>query len=183
MTSSTAPFRAETLARPEERVPAMTVDVPASWVPTPPSNAVISGFMDEGELSPAYRTNIVVTAAGLPADADLEAWQATLREQQRATLPDLQILDDRRLPLPDPDAGAGAGAGTETWYHSSVMTDQNGATVLTRRWSRIVPGLGITLTLTTLPLLDAEHGVLFDAIAASWAVAGIDAEEATDDHA
>lgn len=183
MTSSTTPFRTETLARPEERVPAMTVDVPASWVPTPPSNAVISGFMDEGELSPAYRTNIVVTAAGLPEDADLEAWQATLRDQQRATLPDLQILDDRRLPVPDQDAGADAGAGAETWYHSSAMTDQNGATVLTRRWSRIVPGLGITLTLTTLPLLDAEHGVLFDAIAASWAVAGTDAEEATDDHA
>ena len=183
MTRSTTPFRTETLARPEERVPAMTVDVPASWVPTPPSNAVISGFMDEGELSPAYRTNIVVTAAGLPEDADLEAWQATLRDQQRATLPDLQILDDRRLPVPDQDAGAGAGAGAETWYHSSAMTDQNGATVLTRRWSRIVPGLGITLTLTTLPLLDAEHGVLFDAIAASWAVAGTDAEEATDDHA
>lgn len=177
MMSSTTPFRTETLARPVQTVPPMLVDVPDTWVPTPPTNSVISGFMDEGDLSPAYRSNIVVTGTELPAEIGLEAWQTTVRDRQLAALPDLQVLEDRRLPAREEDSHS------EQWYHCSTMTDQNGATVLTRRWNRLVPGLGITLTLTTLPLLDAEHSALFDAIAASWTFAGTATQEATDDRA
>lgn len=177
MTSSIPPFRTETLARPTEVIPSMTVDVPTDWVPTPPTDAVISGFLDDGGISTAYRSNIVFTASALPADAELEAWQVTLRRQQLASLPDLHILDDRRLQESAEDPSG------DQWYFCSTMTDRSGATVLTRRWNRMLPELGLTLTLTTLPLLDAEHGEMFDAIAASWTLAAAATTEATDDHA
>lgn len=177
MTSTTVPFRTEVLPRPDSRVPSMTVDVPVAWAPTAATDAVLAGFMDDGSLSPAYGTNIVVTGTALPEGIGLEGWQITARDRQLAALPDLQVLDDRRIPAPEGDASA------EQWYHCSAMTDQHGATVLTRRWNRLVPGLGLTLTLTTLPLLDAEHAALFDAIASSWTITEPTTEESADDHA
>lgn len=177
MPSTTTPLRTEVLPRPDSLVPPMAVDVPATWVPTPATDAVLAGFMDDGTLSPAYGTNIVLTGAALPEGIGLEDWQITVRDRQLSALPDLQVLDDRRLPALGGDTSA------EQWYHCSVMTDRHGATVLTRRWNRLVPGLGLTLTLTTLPLLDAEHGDLFDAIAASWTITEPTTEERADDHA
>jgi len=177
MTSTTTTFRTEVLPRPDSLVPPMTVDVPVTWAPIPATDALLAGFMDDGSLSPAYGTNIVVTGTALPESIGLEDWQVTARDRQLAVLPDLQVLDDRRLPAADGDTSA------EQWYHSSVMTDQHGATVLTRRWNRLVPGLGLTLTLTTLPLIEAEHGALFDTIAGSWTITEPTTEESADDHA
>ncbi len=138
----------------------MSLTLPASWVEVTEEMRAeaLAVFSDDRTLSPAIATNAVVLSQELPADFDLRTWQSEARARQLASLPDLQVLEDRAL---ERDR-------TPTWYRSSVMTDQGGTTVLTRQWSRLVNHRGLTLTLTTLPMIDAVHGDLLDSIAGSW---------------
>lgn len=142
--------------------PPMTLHVPENW--QAPDELIQPGllavFTDGRSLSPAGETNIVLISQQLPEDFDLHTWQVEARARQLASLPDLQVLDDRAI-----DAG-----GVERWYRASVMTDASGSTVLTRQWSQLLGNQGVTLTLTTLPTIDAMHAELFDDIAASWVI-------------
>lgn len=156
MTTAT---RTVTVQDPESTVPPMALDLPAGWVEVADAGPVLGAFSDARSLDPGIASNATLTAVPLAAGTDLEAWQSVVREEQLSTLPDLQVIEDRRLDTDD---------GTAQWHGSSVMTDPNGATLLVRRWSRVVPGIGLTLTLTTLPTVDARHGELFDGLAASW---------------
>lgn len=138
----------------------MSLTFPASWVEVTEDlrEEVLAVFSDDRTLSPAVATNAVVIGQELPPDFELRTWQSEARARQLASLPDLQVLEDRALD----------GESLPTWYRSSVMTDQGGTTVLTRQWSRLVDQRGLTLTLTTLPMVDALHADLLDAIAESW---------------
>lgn len=158
----------------EGAVPRMTLQIPETWTEVSDAGPVLGAWSDDRSLSPGIATNVVLTALELPEDVDLLEWQRGTRAIQLSSLPDLQVLDDRQLD---------DGHGTEQWYASSVMTDQHGVTVLTRRWSRRAPGFGLTLTVTTLPLVDAEHSDVLDAIAESWTVEADSENGAPDDHA
>lgn len=138
----------------------MSLTLPESWVAVTEDlrEEVLAVFSDDRTLSPAIATNAVVIGQELPPDFDLRTWQSEARARQLASLPDLQVLEDRALD----------GEGLPTWYRSSVMTDQGGTTVLTRQWSRLVDQRGLTLTLTTVPMVDALHADLLDDIAESW---------------
>jgi len=153
--------RTVTVQDSEGYAPRMTLEIPGAWSEVSDAGPVLAAYSDDRSLSPAIASNVVLSALTLTEDLDLATWQGAVREVQMSTLPDLQVIDDRPVVGPD---------GTEQWYTSSVMTDQNGATVLTRRWNRVVRDRGITLTLTTVPMVDAQHADLFDAIAASWRV-------------
>lgn len=166
--------RTVTIGVPDGPVPSMALDLPAGWSEAPSPDAALAVFSDGRSLHPGIETNAVLTAVQLPEGTRLGGWQTLTRDTQLAALPDLQVLDDRVLD---------EGEESEQWYTASVMTDEHGVTVLTRRWSRLLPGLGLTLTLTTLPLVDAEHADALDALAASWTVAAPRPEEASDDHA
>lgn len=155
--------RTVTVQDSEGYAPRMTLDLPDAWSEVADAGPVLAAYSDGRSLSPAIASNVVLTALTLTDGQELATWQGAVREVQMSTLPDLQVLDDRPVVGTD---------GSEQWYTSSVMTDQNGATVLTRRWNRIVAERGITLTLTTVPMVDAQHADLFDAIAASWRVIG-----------
>ncbi|WP_114853641.1 DcrB-related protein [Brachybacterium sp. YJGR34] len=152
----------------------MALDLPASWSAIPEPGPVLAAFSDGRALSPGIATTAVITADPLPEGTALEPWQQAVRTAQLTSLPDLQVLDDRRLDAVD---------GSAQWYCASVMTDQNGVTVLTRRFCRTVPGLGLTLTLTTLPLVDAQHADRLDAIAESWRLSAPAEDGADDDQA
>lgn len=138
---------------------ASTLELPEQWRALPVPDSALAAFSDGRSLSRAIETNLVVTATTLPEDATLRSWQSSVRADRLAALPDLQILDERARTAAD---------GCELWHSSSVMTDAQQVTVLVRRWSRITGGLGLTLTLTTLPLVDAAHGERLDRIAESW---------------
>lgn len=147
-------------ARPDRPGTATTLELPATWSAVDAPAPALAAFSDGRSLSPAIETNIVLTAADPVPGGTLASWQAAVREERLATLPDLQILEERSVP------GAGGG---ELWHTSSVLTDPQGVTLLVRSWSLVHEGTGLTLTLTTLPLVDAEHGAELDRIAATWA--------------
>lgn len=156
MTSDT---RVVTVQDPDATLAPMTLELPAGWSEVPDPGPVLAAYSDDRSLDPGIASNIVLSAVALAGDTDLETWQSAVRQDQLATLPDLQLLEDRRLDAED---------GTAQWYASSVMTDPGGATVLVRRWSRTESGVGLTLTLTTLPTADARHAETLDALADSW---------------
>lgn len=151
--------RVVTVQDPDAALPPMSLELPSQWSAIPAPGPTLAAFSDGRSLHPGIASNVVLTAVPLAEGADLESWQGAVRQEQLSTLPDLQLLEDRRL-----DAERGAAQ----WYAASVMTDPNGATVLVRRWSLVTSGLGLTLTLTTLPIADARHAETFDAIAGSW---------------
>ncbi|HEX7353154.1 hypothetical protein [Brachybacterium sp.] len=165
--------RTATIGVPDGPIRSMALDLPAGWSEVPSPDAVLAAFSDGRSLNPGIETNAVLTAVQLPEGTRLRGWQTLIRDTQLAALPDLQVLDDRALDEGDE---------SEQWYTATVMTDEHGVTILTRRWSRLLPGLGVTLTLTTLPLVDAEHGKALDALAASWAVTAPSPEETSNDH-
>lgn len=158
----------------EVDAPASALELPETWSAGSDPGPALAVFSDSRTLSPAIETNLVLTAAALTEGTTVASWQAEVRAERLATLPDLQILDERATTAADGDA---------LWYSSSVMTDPQGVTVLTRRWSRVTEGTGLTLTLTTLPLIDLQHAETLDAIAASWTLEAAAAKETPDAHA
>jgi len=166
--------RTVTVQDPEGYAPRMSLTLPGTWGEVPDAGPVLAAYSDGRALSPAIATNVVLTAMTVPVGQDLEDWQGAVRAAQMSTLPDLQVLDDRRLDAAD---------GSTQWYTASVMTDQSGVSVLTRRWSRVVGERGLTLTLTTVPMVDAQHAELLDAVAASWTVDAPATDGALVDHA
>lgn len=166
--------RTVTVQDPEGRAPRMSLTLPGTWGEVPDAGPVLAAYSDGRALSPSIATNVVLTAMTVPEGQDLEDWQGAVRAAQMSTLPDLQVLDDRRLDAAD---------GSTQWYTASVMTDQSGVSVLTRRWSRVVGERGLTLTLTTVPMVDAQHAELLDAVAASWTVDAPATDGALVDHA
>lgn len=153
---------------------ASTLDLPDTWAEVPAPEAALAVLTDGRTLSLAIETNIVLTASPLENGATLASWQADVRAERLSMLPDLQILDAR------PVTGA---INDELWYTSSVLTDPQGVTLSVRSWSRVQASTGLTLTLTTLPLVDVEHGAELDRIAASWTPAEPAAERTPDDDA
>lgn len=149
----------------------MTLDVPETWRAVPDPGPALAGFTDSRALSPAVETNLVLTASALPEGATLTSWQEAVTAQRIAALPDLQVLDERDTRTAEGDV---------LRYSSGVMTDPHGVTLLSRRWSRVAGAAGLTLTLTTLPLVDVEHAALLDAIAASWTLVAAPAKETPD---
>lgn len=139
----------------------VSLEVPQHWsapgLPDDLPPEVLEVLTDGGTLTQGFTTNVVVVSQELPPEADLTGWQRRALDQQLSTLPDVQIFDDRQVDGPEP-----------TWYRARVATGEGPATLLVREWSRIVAGRGLTLTLTTVPPVDAAHGELLDAIAASW---------------
>ena len=139
----------------------MTLEVPSQWsspdLPEDLPPEVRAVLTDGGELTQGFATNVVVVTQALPAGTDLGRWQRGALDQQLSSLPDVQILEDRQTDAAEP-----------TWYRARVTTGEGPATLLVREWSRIVAGRGMTLTLTTVPPVDAAHGELLDAVAASW---------------
>lgn len=168
--------RTRTVAPSSESSPApsMTLEIPASWqsVPDAAGAAALAVYSDGRELSPGIASNAVLISQELPEHFDLAIWQREARARQLASLPDLQILDDRPCLL----------GGGEAWYRASVMTDKIGATLMTRQWNRMHGHQGLSLTITTLPMVDAQHADLFDAIAESWTITAQD-ETGTEPHA
>ena len=158
-------------ADPDAAVPSSTLDLPETWRTVPDPGPALAAFTDGRTLSPAVETNLVLTATALQDGATLASWQDTVTAQRLAALPDLQVLDERDAQAPD---------GGRLRCSSAVMTDPHGVTLLTRRWCWVVGAAGLTLTLTTLPLVDVEHGDLLDAIAASWALGPVPTEETPD---
>lgn len=156
MATTTRPVPA---ARPDRPGTATTLELPETWSAVDAPAPALAAFSDGRSLSPAIETNIVLTAADPGAGGTLTAWQAAVREERLASLPDLQILEERSV------LGAG---GEEQWHTSAVLTDPQGVTLLVRTWSLVREGTGLTLSLTTLPLVDAEHGAELDRIAATW---------------
>lgn len=146
---------------PSGAVPTSTLEVPEQWRALPVPDGAVGALSDGRSLSRAIETNLVLTATTLPEGATLPSWQASVRAERLAALPDLQILDERATTSPE---------GEELWHSSSVMTDPQGVTILTRRWSRIAGDTGLTLTLTTLPLTDAAHDEMLDRIVGTWKV-------------
>lgn len=160
MTSQT---RTVTASPENSLAPEMTLEIPVSWqaVPDAAGAAALAVYSDGRELSPGIASNAVLVAQELPDHFDLAIWQREARARQLASLPDLQILDDRPCLLGE----------SEAWYRASAMTDRSGATLMTRQWNRMHGNQGVSLTITTLPMVDAQHAALFDAIAESWTVA------------
>lgn len=158
-------------AHPEVAVPTSTLDIPETWQAVPDPGPALAAFSDSRTLSPAVETNLVLTATALPQGATLASWQEEVTAQRLATLPDLQVLEERDTRTSE---------GEVLRCSNAVMTDPQGVTLLSRRWSRVAGAAGLTLTLTTLPLVDVEHADLFDAIAASWTLDAAPAEETPD---
>lgn len=135
-----------------------SLELPSTWepvaLPSPPSGA-LTGFRAAADAHPAFRDNAVLTAGRDPG-ISLAAWQDRSRREQLETLPDLQILDDRLL------------RDGITWYRAALRTDAGAMTVLSRQWARRLATEDVVLTLTTLPVFDAQHAGMFDAIAQSW---------------
>lgn len=139
----------------------IALEVPEDWaapdLPDTLPAEVLCVLSDGGALTAGFSTNVVVLAQELPEGLALDDWQRQALAQQLSTLPDVQVFDDRVTEAPTP-----------TWYRARVATGEGPATLLVREWSRIVGGRGLTLTLTTVPPVDAAHGDLLDAIAGSW---------------
>lgn len=156
-------FPTSTVQIPDPGAPSlrMTLEVPESWSsPDLPDElpAEVLVVLDDGrELTPGFATNAIVVAQDLPEGITLEHWQRQTLSQQLSSLPDVQVFEDRPVDAP-----------TRTWYRARVATGEGPATLLVREWARIVDGRGLTLTLTTVPPVDAAHGELLDAVAASW---------------
>lgn len=152
------------ITSPDTALPDMELDLPEGWSAVESPGPVIAAFSDGRFLDRGIDSNVVLTATHLPPGSDLEGWQSAVRVSQLEQLPDFQILDDRRLEGPD---------GDEVWYLASVLTDPHGTTLLGHHLGRITPhGMAATLTITTLPIVDAAHAQTFDAIARSWRWAG-----------
>lgn len=139
----------------------MSLEIPDTWTDASSDDElpteVLAAFTDDRSLTAGFTTNVLLISQELPA-ADLESWQLRSRREQLASLPDLQILDDRVV----------SGSPLPTWYRSRVMTGSGPSTQLVREWSRVVADRALTLTITTVPTVDAEHAELLDAIADSW---------------
>lgn len=161
MSTATRTEVIETAALPGRR---LSIDIPEDWESIPRDESmpesVLAVFGDARSLTPGFTTNVLLIAQSLDNDIDLASWQRRSLTHQRATLADLQVLEDRAV---ETDEGP-------AWYRSRLMTGDGPATHLVREWSRIVDGTAMTLTITTVPLVDGEHGALLDAIAASWRV-------------
>lgn len=190
-----APLRSVRIPGP----PPMRLEVPDSWnelsPPQTPDDlgapgSVLAVLGDCRTLSSAVETNAVVVSTSLPAGSSLQSWQDEVRARQLSAIADVQVLDDR-LVLPDDPrfarpAAAAIGGPDETrggspdapgpaWYRMLAATDASGSTILLRHWARMLAGAGVTLTITTVPTVDAAHGALLDAIASSWRKEGTDA--------
>jgi hypothetical protein len=156
------PTRAVRITDPASSALSLTLRLPDGWTELTGEEAlpdeVIAVFSDAGVLATGFTSTAVVISQQVPDGLTIGDWQARTRAQQLATLPDLHIFEDRQL----------ADAPSPTWYRARTVTGQGPATLLVREWSRILAGRGLTLTLTTVPMADAEHADLFDEIAASW---------------
>lgn len=143
----------------------VSVELPPTWARSRDRfpRDVLAVFTDERSLDPAFETSVILTCS--PAEA-LDTWQEDVRATRLATLPDVQILDDREL-----DEAPGI------WYSALMTTDATQSTILVRAWATVADELGLTLTLTTLPHIDAAHARILDAIAPTWSLMDSEPDE------
>ncbi|MFC0674024.1 hypothetical protein [Brachybacterium hainanense] len=155
------------------RIPVISeLELPETWRRLPPgpgpalpATAMSAAFGDDATLAPAFESTLLVAVTRLPAGTELSSWQSARLEEQRMSLPHLQVLEHGLLPEASAEAAEHA-----TWQQTLLAIDHSPTTYLVRQRSRIVDGIGVSVTLTTTPEVDAAHGAVLDRILASWRI-------------
>lgn len=112
--------------------------------------------VQRAEEGGVFADNVTLGIDPLPdgARADVPAVAELSRAQQRHSVLDLHLLDDREVQI---DSRAG-------WFRALLQTNPEGITVVTRQVFTVVDALVITCALTSFPYRDESAARLFEEI-------------------